>query len=61
MEGEDSFGDAKEMRGPNAALHAIQKAKTNEDLRRRGSVDERAMSMSTGVRLFVANPDPDAD
>ena len=61
MEGEDSFGDVKEMRGPNAALHALQKAKTNEDLRRRGSVDERAMSMSTGVRLFVANPDLDDD
>jgi hypothetical protein len=57
MEGEDSFGDIKEMKGPNAASQAIQKAKNNEDLRRRGSVDERAMSMSTGVRLFVANPD----
>ena len=61
LEGEDSFGDIKEMRGPNAALQAVQKAKNNEDLRRRGSVDERAMSMSTGVRLFVANPDPHDD
>jgi hypothetical protein len=56
LEEEDSFGDLKEMKGPNAALQAAQKAKNNEDLRRRGSVDERAMSMSTGVRLFVANP-----
>lgn len=56
LEAEDSFGDLKEMKGPNAALQAVQKAKNNEDLRRRGSVDERAMSMSTGVRLFVANP-----
>jgi hypothetical protein len=61
MDAEDSFGDIREMKGPNAALQATQKAKNNEDLRRRGSVDERAMSMSTGVRLFVANPDPDAD
>jgi hypothetical protein len=56
LEGEDFFGDIKEMKGPNAALQAVQKAKNNDDLRRRGSVDERAMSMSTGVRLFVANP-----
>jgi hypothetical protein len=57
LEREDSFGNLKEMKGPNSALQAVQKAKNNEDLRRRGSVDERAMSMSTGVRLFVANPD----
>ena len=56
LEGEDSFGNLGEMKGPNAALQAAQKAKTNEDLRRRGSVDERATRMSTGVRLFVANP-----
>ena len=61
LDEEDSFGDIKEMKGPNAALQAVQKAKNNEDLRRRGSVDERAMSMSTGVRLFVANPDLDDD
>jgi len=30
--------------------------KTSEELRRRGSVDDRTMTMS-GVRLFVANPD----
>lgn len=59
IEREDSFGDLKEMKAPNAALQAAQKAKNNEDLRRRGSVDERAMSMSAGVRLFVANPDLD--
>jgi hypothetical protein len=56
LEGEDSFGNLGEMKGPNAASQAAQKAKTNEDLRRRGSVDERATRMSTGVRLFVANP-----
>jgi hypothetical protein len=31
-----------------------------DELQRRGSVDERAMSLSTG-RLFVANPDVDSD
>jgi hypothetical protein len=61
VEGEDSFGDIKDMKGPNTALQAVQKAKNNEDLQRRGSVDERAMSMSKGVRLFVANPDLDDD
>ena len=31
-----------------------------EDLRRRGSVDERTMTMSHG-RLYIANPDADSD
>lgn len=31
-----------------------------EELRRRGSVDERTMTMSAG-RLFIANPDSDSD
>jgi len=34
--------------------------KNPDELRRRGSVDERAMSLSTG-RLFVANPDVGSD
>jgi hypothetical protein len=34
--------------------------KNPEELRRRGSVDERAMSLTAG-RLFVANPDMDSD
>lgn len=58
-ESEDSFGDIKEMGAPNALHHATQKASTADDLKRRGSVDERAMSMGAGVRLFVANPDLD--
>lgn len=37
-----------------------KKIKTSEELRRRGSVDDRTMTMS-GVRLFVANPDADSD
>jgi hypothetical protein len=31
-----------------------------EELRRRGSVDERTMTMSHG-RLYIANPDCDSD
>ena len=58
-EGEDSFGGVGELKGPNAAVQAASKAKNADDLRRRGSVDERAMSLGTGVRLFVANPDLD--
>jgi len=57
IESEDSFGDLKDMTGPSAVKRVQQQLKMAEDLRRRGSVDERAMSMSTGVRLFVANPD----
>lgn len=30
---------------------------TEEDLRRRGSVDERTTTMRSTQRLFVANPD----
>lgn len=58
---EDSFGELREMAGPNSAIQAVAAAKKNEDLRRRGSVDERTMSMGTGVKLFVANPDTDSD
>jgi hypothetical protein len=58
---EDSFGELREMVGPNSAAQAVAAAKKNEDLRRRGSVDERTMSMGTGVKLFVANPDVDSD
>jgi len=57
-EREDSFGDVKEMTGPNAILKAAENAKKAEELRRRGSVDDRTMTMR-GVRLFVANPDLD--
>ena len=33
------------------------KRKVEDDLRRRGSVDERTSTMSGAVRLFIANPD----
>jgi hypothetical protein len=52
-EQEDVVG---EMEAPSAAVHAAQKANKADELRRRGSVDERTTSM-TNVRFFVANPD----
>lgn len=45
-----------DMEAPSAAVTAAEKAKKADELRRRGSVDERTTSM-TNVRLFVANPD----
>lgn len=59
-EREDSFGDIKELAAPNAILKAAENAKKAEELRRRGSVDERTMTLNT-QRLFVANPDLDDD
>ncbi|KAL2220222.1 hypothetical protein M432DRAFT_589549 [Thermoascus aurantiacus ATCC 26904] len=58
-EDEDSFGSVGEMAAPSAAVAAAQKAKKAEELRRRGSVDDRTTTMTGGVRLFVANPDTD--
>lgn len=52
-EQDDLVGD---MEAPSAVLTVAQKAKKADELRRRGSVDERTTSM-TNVRLFVANPD----
>lgn len=55
---ETEFGDVGQMQAPPAAASTKKKeeGKSAEELRRRGSVDERANTM-TGVRLFVANPD----
>ncbi|KAL2004177.1 hypothetical protein VTN02DRAFT_5826 [Thermoascus thermophilus] len=58
VDNEDSFGSVGEMAAPSAAVAAAQKAKKADELKRRGSVDDRSMTMS-GVRLFVANPDTD--
>lgn len=52
---EDNFGTLGEMGAPSAAVAAAQKAEKADELRRRGSVDDR--TTSSGVRLFVANPD----
>ncbi|KAJ5512454.1 hypothetical protein N7463_002006 [Penicillium fimorum] len=57
QEQDDIVGD---MKAPNAATSAAEKAQKAAELRRRGSVDERTTSM-TNVRLFVANPDSDSD
>ncbi|KAI0536597.1 hypothetical protein GGR58DRAFT_384498 [Xylaria digitata] len=40
----------------NAALTREKSVKNPEDLKRRGSVDERTMTLGSG-RLFIANPD----
>ncbi|KAI9825716.1 MAG: hypothetical protein M1826_006900 [Phylliscum demangeonii] len=48
------------LTSPPAAAMLVPPGKsdgTPDELRRRGSVDDRAMTMSSGVRLFVANPD----
>jgi hypothetical protein len=50
---ERRFGNAGPMEGPAAVR---TESKGAEDLSRRGSVDERAMTMR-GPRLYVANPD----
>ncbi|KAJ9213849.1 hypothetical protein DTO166G4_4628 [Paecilomyces variotii] len=55
---EDSFGSVGDMAAPSAAAAAARKTSTADELRRRGSVDDRTSTM-TGVRLFVANPDND--
>lgn len=52
-EQEDMVGD---MQAPSAAVAASEKAKKADELRRRGSVDERTTSLGN-VRLYVANPD----
>ncbi|RHZ68199.1 hypothetical protein CDV55_107522 [Aspergillus turcosus] len=57
-EQEDSFGSVGDMAAPSAATTAAEKARKADELRRRGSVDERTTTM-TNVRLFVANPDAD--
>ena len=43
-----------------ATLAREKSVKNPEELRRRGSVDERTMTMSAG-RLYIANPDADSD
>lgn len=53
---ESSFGQVGQMKGPKVTRDLVGRA---EDLRRRGSVDERSNTMGGlgGGRLFVANPD----
>jgi hypothetical protein len=49
---ENSFGAAGAL-----PPKTEKESKDPDDLIRRGSVDERTMTMGRGVRLFVANPD----
>ncbi|KAL2040525.1 hypothetical protein N7G274_006504 [Stereocaulon virgatum] len=53
---ENNFGNVAQMEAPKVEE---KKRRTSEELRRRGSVDERANTMGYmgGGRLFVANPD----
>ena len=55
-ERESSFGKVGQMEGPAAP---VKEKRTSEELRRRGSVDERTNTMGFmgSGRLFVANPD----
>ncbi|KAF2437129.1 hypothetical protein EJ08DRAFT_691429 [Tothia fuscella] len=54
-ERENSFGAAGAL--PMKTQEKEKESKDADDLIRRGSVDERTMTMGRGVRLFVANPD----
>lgn len=61
--GSGSSGEVERQFGQSSGLPPVQQRaraeserKTSEELRRRGSVDDRAMTMNAG-RLFVANPD----
>lgn len=55
---EQSYGSLSNL--PQRTGDPEQDRKTAEELRRRGSVDDRSMTM-TGTRLFIANPDADSD
>lgn len=58
-ERESSFGNIGQLNAPTGNSAKREEGKSAEELRRRGSVDERANTLSgmAGVRLFVANPD----
>ena len=55
-EREERFGGVSGLPQTRGVRNIEQELKTSDELRRRGSVDERTMTMS-GPRLFVANPD----
>jgi len=54
--GKRQFGDVGRLAVPSVAQSRSDASKTADELRRRGSVDDRTMTMNA-VRLFVANPD----
>ncbi len=55
-EEERSFGRVGGLPQRVSVRSPEEERKINDDLKRRGSVDDRTMTMSAG-RLFVANPD----
>lgn len=55
-ERENEFGSVATL--PHR-VRDVREGETNDDLQRRGSVDERTMTMRGYGRLFVANPDLD--
>ena len=55
-EEEKNFGRVSGLPLRTVTRTASQEKKASDDLRRRGSVDDRTMTMSAG-RLFIANPD----
>lgn len=55
VQAEQNFGRAGGLRQSTAVPKEVER-KAEDDLRRRGSVDDRTMTMGGG-RLFVANPD----
>jgi len=59
-ERENSFGGVGRLPQRTQDVEETRQ-NTIDDLRRRGSVDERSMTMSGYGRLFVANPDVDDD
>jgi len=56
--GHDYFKETARKADSSSLENEVEKEKKEDELRRRGSVDDRAMTMSN-VRLFVANPDLD--
>ena len=55
---EERFGEVGALQQRYQGVEQQAQKKTSDELRRRGSVDDRTMTMS-GVRLFIANPDRD--
>jgi hypothetical protein len=61
--GELGTSDAARLASNSLMKSAITREKSvknPDELRRRGSVDDRTMTMSAG-RLYIANPDADSD
>lgn len=58
QQGHDYFKETARKRDASSPEDEVEKERKEDELRRRGSVDDRAMTMGN-VRLFVANPDLD--